>query len=223
MIKTIWSRSKQTWPVLLTLGIASLVSIGLVLARWAYTGSFSLSFLIWNLFLAWIPLGIAWLVRVLKPPLLPMVILIALWLLFFPNAPYIFTDLVHLRWYGRQGIWLDLSTTLTTALTGLFVGYTSLAWMQAAVRARWGALTGWLFVVVAVGLSGFGVYIGRFLRWNSWDIVTRPHYLLGDIAHQLFNPADFTHMWGLSLLFALVFLSAYLLAFTLPTLQHNDW
>src|SRR5262249_16041570 len=96
------------------------------------------------------------------------------WLLFFPNSPYIFTDIIHLtnRYYFH--FWIDLVLILVCALTGLVVGFVSLYLMK-SIRARiFGRLTSWLFVAVVTGLSSFGVYLGRFLQLNSWDVVVRP-------------------------------------------------
>lgn len=188
---------------------ASIVASGLAVVRGIYTDRWAF-FLVWNLFLAWIPLGIAFTLRLWKtPPMLALLPFGSLWLLFFPNAPYILTDLVHFRW-SNQLIWLDLSMFLSFALAGLFVGYTSLAWMHVVVRQKFGEWLGWLFVIAALGASGFGVYIGRFLRFNSWDIVTNPTGLASDIFHQLFSPATYLHTWSLSLTFAFLIGFCYL-------------
>jgi uncharacterized membrane protein len=189
--------------------VASVAASGLAVVRGIYTDRWAF-FLVWNLFLAWIPLAIALLLRLWKkPPLLVLLPLGSLWLLFFPNAPYILTDLIHFRW-SNQLIWLDLSMFLSFALAGLFVGYTSLAWMHVVIRARFGDWLSWLFVISALVASGFGMYIGRFLRFNSWDIVTNPLGLAADIYIQLFSRTTFLHTWLLSLTFTFLIGFCYL-------------
>jgi uncharacterized membrane protein len=164
---------------------ASVVDVALV-AGWVFkTRNSHYAYLVWNLFLAWLPLVFAlaarrhfhegrwrdW--RCVVPAVL--------WLLFFPNAPYIFTDLIHLLMGFFGHFWVDLVLILMCALTGLLLGFVSLHLMHAAVEKIWGRAAGWTFVTVASGLGGLGIYLGRFFRLNSWDVITRP----GQVYHTL--------------------------------------
>ncbi len=195
--------------VITILLLASIVSTGFIVIRYAMVGPATHHFLVWNLFLAWIPLGTAFLLKLLrKPPLALLIVGSLVWLLFLPNAPYILTDLIHLRW-SRSLIWLDWSIIVSFALTGLFVGFASLSWMQAMFRQRWGAIASWVLVLIAMGASGFGVYIGRFMRLNSWDMLTRPQVLVASIYNQLFSPETYLHTWLLSLTFGMLFTFTY--------------
>jgi len=218
-------------PELVTYGLfaaASAVGLALVAARAMATRSLSGLYLPWNLFLAWIPLGFALVVRrlALGTPRRGRRWLLALtgaaWLLFFPNAPYILTDLMHLarvRPGASAPLWFDLLLHLTVATTGLFLGFASLAVMQNQV-SRWsGKLVGWIFAIVSLALSGFGVYLGRFLRWNSWDVVRAPLPLLGDIAERLLHPWAHPRACGFSLMCFLFLLLSYLMCFSLPRLD----
>jgi uncharacterized membrane protein len=112
-----------------------------------------------------------------------------LWLLFFPNAPYILTDLQHLR-HPHQGIpiWFDLLMINWFAWTGLLLGILSLFQMHDIVRNMIGRLAGWLFVISVSALSGLGIYLGRFLRWNSWDLLFQPFELLRELIQFILNP-----------------------------------
>lgn len=137
------------------------------------------AYLVWNLFLAWLPLVFALFaaerlsatnnVRDRRFLLLAVV-----WLMFFPNAPYIFTDLVHVLAKGRPTFWAELMLILIVALTGFLAGFLSLQVMHGLAARRWGWAKGWLFVGVVSGLAGFGVYLGRFTRLNSWDVLLNP-------------------------------------------------
>ncbi len=207
---------------MLALLFASGVCLALVLGCVFATGRVRYLFLIWNLFLAWVPLGFAllacdearefWTWR--------FGCLMAAWLLFFPNAPYIFTDIIHLttRYYAR--FWLDLPLILLCAFTGLVLGFVSLYLMQARISRAFSPAIGWLFVTVVAGLSGFGIYLGRFLRFNSWDVVVKPMTFyrgVGAVANDAFTqPATI----GFAGLFATFTLIAYVTLYALTHLQN---
>src|SRR6185436_2816634 len=179
---------RETAVPMFALTFASIVSVTLVIARIVWTGQLRYAFLVWNLFLAWMPLIFALLAkeRYWDGPKKQggsggfrnrngrFAGLTAAWLLFFPNAPYIFTDLIHLTTRFVGHFWVDLTLILLCALTGLVLGFVSLYLMQSVVARMFGRIASWLFIAVVAALSSFGVYLGRFVRVNSWDIVTRP-------------------------------------------------
>ena len=205
---------------------ASAVGLGLVAARIAVTRNLSCLYLPWNLFLAWLPLVFSLVVRRLASGTPRRTWLLMLggagWLLFFPNAPYILTDLMHLarvRPGASAPLWFDLLLHLTVATTGLFLGFASLALMQEVVGRACGRLVGWGFAVGSLALSGFGIYVGRFLRWNSWDALIAPTSLTADIAHRLLHPLSNPRAYGFSFLCFVFLLLSYLMCFSLPRLQ----
>lgn len=159
---------------------ASLLCIGLWRWRAALTGTENYAFLIWNLFLAWIPFLIAYFTYAfaLKRTNLHWLAPVAafFWLIFFPNAPYILTDFQHLSLPAWQEIdtWYDVLMLVWFAFTGLLLGIVSLFMMQEIIRRQFGRWFGWGFVALVTGLTSVGVYVGRFLRWNSWDILGDP-------------------------------------------------
>lgn len=129
-----------------------------------------------------------------------------LWLLFLPNAPYILTDVIHLEESRGMPQWYDLALILSSAGAGLFFCYLSLLDVQRFIARRFGARRGWLVAASSLLLCGFGIYLGRFLRWNSWDLLTHPGALLSNI-HALLtargehpNPFAVTLIYGLGLL-----------------------
>ena len=163
----------------------------LVAFRVGVTGSPFGLFLAWNLVLAAVPLAVSTaIVRLDGAGARPgvLVALGAVWLLFLPNAPYILTDLVHLAPRGAVPFWYDLAVLLSAAGTGLLAGYVSLADVQGVVARRLGEAAAWAVAVGVLFLSAFGVYLGRELRWNSWDVVTAPGPLLADIASRVLDP-----------------------------------
>lgn len=174
-------KTNQPWLPLFLLVLVSGLDVAVLAMRIGHSGTIYYIFLIWNLLLAWVPLGFALLGQSAQK--YPLVWLGSgfLWLLFLPNAPYIITDMIHLRPLGNIPLWYDALMLFAFALTGILLGFLSLAIWQEMVSARWGKGAGWVFAAVAVGLSSYGVYLGRFLRWNSWQIFTHPFALLRDI------------------------------------------
>jgi len=194
----------------------------LLATRVVLTGEFRQLYLVWNLFLAWMPLFFA-LTTVCLAHTGPQrrwsfFAAATAWLLFFPNAPYILTDLVHLGSKSHSRYWTDLVLILTFALIGLVLGFLSLFLMQRLVARRHGWPAGWLFVGIVAGLSGFGIYAGRFLRWNSWDVVFSPFDLLGDAGQWLLALISHPHGLKTPVLFGIMLFVAYLLLHSLTHL-----
>jgi uncharacterized membrane protein len=196
--------------------LASLFCVGLVVLRMIESGSSDFSGLIWNLFLAWIPFALAvavydgWRRKRARGTL---VVLGALWLLFFPNAPYIVTDFVHLERTADAPYWYDAVTVSAFAWTGVLLGFASLFLMQTVVRQSRGVVIGWIFAGVAIALGSLGIYLGRFLRLNSWDALEHPS-VLPRIAHAVArDPFRYGEAIGVTVLFTLALGFAYFLLY----------
>jgi uncharacterized membrane protein len=153
-------------------------------------------FLLWNLFLAWVPLFFALVARRLSSSALPFAkstqtfiyVTLALWLLFFPNSPYIITDLMHLGEFEAHILWFDAVGFFVAALAGLATGLYSLYVAHQVLNRLTNSLIAWCIVSVSVILSGFGLYLGRFIRFNSWDLFTNPVHLFRKSIYELQNP-----------------------------------
>jgi len=216
---------RETLVPMLALSFASVVSVALVVGRIIWTKETHYAFLIWNLFLAWIPMVFALLAREHQKadanPGWRFLAFGGAWLLFFPNAPYIFTDIIHLtRFYSH--FWIDLMLILTSALTGLIIGFVSLYLMQSAVRRMAGELMSWLFIAAVALLSGFGICLGRFLRLNSWDVIL-PWKMFHRIGHWATQSSAYPGSVAFSILFAAFLFVAYLMLYALTHLSpHNE-
>ena len=114
--------------------------------------------------------------------------LLVLWLLFFPNAPYLLTDFIHLG-EGPAPLWYDALMLSAFAWTGLLLGFASLYLVQMVIRRAFGERVAWLGVVIALVLASIGVYLGRFIRFNSWDALLHPIRVADVIQEQLSSPA----------------------------------
>jgi len=173
---------------------ATMISIVLFRVRTILSGSTTYAFLVWNIFLAWIPLGLAHTATAFawkrKYIILSVPCAAILWLIFFPNAPYILTDLQHLG-YPKPGVpvWFDVLLIIWFAWTGLLLGMVSLLLMQDIVRREFGRISGWLFVCAVGLLASLGIYIGRFLRWNSWDLFFNPLVRLTEFLQYASHPS----------------------------------
>ena len=214
---------------MLALMFASGVCVVLVFARIILTGSLGYGFLVWNLLLAWLPLFFALLIREYLAQgggrgwkLSGLGIA---WLLFFPNAPYIFTDLIHLTTKWKGHFWADMMLILLCALTGLMLGFISLYLMQSVVADKFGRMASWLFIAGVAGLSGIGVFLGRFLRLNSWDVLLRPVKFFQHLDNWMTDPFGDVLPYVFPVLFATFLFIAYLMFYALtklPSLEQTS-
>ncbi|HIE25357.1 MAG TPA: DUF1361 domain-containing protein [Anaerolineales bacterium] len=215
-------RHRYKIAIFLLLAFSSITCVTLVNARIVYSDTRRYTFLVWNLFLAWIPLIMAYIAyalslkRVLLYIFVPIFALV--WMAFFPNAPYIMTDFIHLaNGWSDAPLWFDVILLIWFSWTGLLLGIVSLYLMQEIVRNTFGKLLGWVFVFSVSLLSSIGVYLGRFLRWNSWDILNDPTQILRETWHLLrdLNKSAV----GFTALFTIFFLFIYLTLYAFGHLQ----
>ena len=215
-------RPSATVPLLAFL-LASAAGVVLVGLRIVWTGNITYLFLVWNLFLAWVPLLLA--LRVSEHHGAgvcsgwKLLALGAMWLCFFPNAPYIFTDFIHLNTWFRGHYWFDLTLILLIAFTGFMLGFVSLYLMQSVVAERFGRRASWWFILAVAALSGFGIYLGRFLRWNSWDVVLHPMGLSRDIGRLAAHPLANARPLVFQAMFAIFLFLGYVMLYALTHLQ----
>ena len=193
---------------------ASVVCVTILRFRATLTGSSDYAFLIWNLFLAWIPFIIAYIMYITSFSrrwlFFIMPISVFIWLIFFPNAPYILTDFQHLSNAGANiPVWYDVILLIWFSFTGLFLGMVSLFLMQEILQREFGRWFGWGFVLGVSIFASIGVYVGRFLRWNSLDILRG----FGELAR--FSITYILHPTPRSLIFAGLFIPFFLFIYLL--------
>jgi uncharacterized membrane protein len=198
---------------LAVLSLFAAYSVILLIVRILLSGKGTYTFLCWNLFLAWVPLGFALLLNRWAAASRSGWLALALvggWLLFFPNAPYILTDLFHLRPRAGVPYWLDLALLLSFGLSGLMVGLVSLHEVQQYLSRKFRPAVVWGMVGLAVAGGSFGIYLGRYLRWNSWDLMTHPRAVLADVAGPFLHPLAHKESVAMTLAFAALIMLGYL-------------
>jgi uncharacterized membrane protein len=216
------SFSDRRIAVVASLAGLSLFVLGMLAVRMLYTGTSVHGWLAWNLFLAWIPFllalllyerahaGASW--RVLAP-------LGLLWLAFFPNAPYLITDLKHLGHGAQVPVLYDVLLLSAAAWVGLLLGLTSLFLVHAVARRLVGVLDAWALVAAVLALSSFGIYLGRVQRWNSWDLLVHPASIGDQIGSGLLHPLSHPRPIGLTVLLTSFLLMSYLALYSFARLS----
>jgi uncharacterized membrane protein len=198
------------------LALVSASSLALLLFRIAATQNLGFIFMIWNLFLAWVPLFYikwVWEREINRPaPILLLLVHLNIWLLFFPNAPYIITDLLHLRATPEHMIWYDAIMIFTFAVAGFLTGLYSIRIVHRLLTRRFNQYVAWLMVSFSMFLSGFGVFLGRYGRWNSWDIISQPTALFRAILHNMRDPFAIKHTLTFSFVLMLLYFAFHIFA-----------
>jgi uncharacterized membrane protein len=212
--------SARRIATLAALVLGSLGCCTLVVVRIAFTGVPNFTYLIWNLILAWIPFVLAILLydgcrRGMG--VFGLGALGGLWLLFFPNAPYIVTDFIHLERDPLAPLWFDGLTIASFAAVGLLLGFGSLYLVQSVVRRELGTRLAWCVAGSALALASVGIYVGRFARLNSWDVLTSPHYLLWLAGRRLSDPLGNPKLLAVVLASTLLLGAAYLVVYTVAS------
>ena len=197
------------------LPLAALVGwcLALLAARTWYARNMTYWFMAWNLFLALVPVVAASVLHVASRHrrwFALKAIAFCVWLVFMPNAPYLVTDFIHLANRPPVPLWFDIALFGSYAATGLLLGYSAVADVEAVVVARFGRIAGMLVAAGSLLLCGFGIYLGRILRWNSWDIVTTPLPLAREIADRALNPSAHPAAWGASAIYGVGLVLGYL-------------
>jgi uncharacterized membrane protein len=197
----------------LALGYATLVSVGLYGYGAGRNHSLEFSYLVWNLFLAWLPLVLAlWLARILRVQLWSSWKALALsvaWLLFLPNSFYMISDYIHLQDVAHTNILYDTVLFTSFIYAGVVLGFSSLYVIHLELGKRFSPRRANSLIALTLLVCSFAIYIGRDLRWNSWDILINPGGLLFDISDRILHPANYPAMFLTVAAFFILLTSIY--------------
>ncbi|NQX58124.1 DUF1361 domain-containing protein [Paenibacillus qinlingensis] len=221
--------------LIIVLCVATLISLLSVYTIQSASGNRPYLFIFWDTFLAWVPVGIAVMLDLIfsytrkKTRALISIVVGASWLFFYPNAPYLVTDLLHVfarysfdptkRFWADVDFWQHLFTIFTIAMIGLLLGAYSLFSVQHLVRVSYGAVASWSFAIFVLLLSSFGIYIGRFIRWNSWDVIMRPGYILKELVIMLTDRSKLYHIFTFCKFMFMVLIISYVLIYVITRVR----
>ncbi len=195
-----------------------LIFIALLISfRMLYSGTQRFIFMSWNIFLAWVPYILSgYFSQYRHKEKWKQLFLFGTWLLFFPNALYIVTDLVHLQDENNMPWWYDAVLLFASSFIGIVMAFISLRKAELYLKTIFSKPV----VNVCMGgilfLGSFGVYLGRFQRWNSWDIVNNPLELGVDIFSKILNPIENYKVWAITVLFTAIYSMLYFFIKILP-------
>ena len=221
--------NKNLYDLTIKLFVITIIASVFVLCRVIYQDSIAYIFLIWNIFLIWLPFyySLIYTNYRFKANYSPYVVGL-LWLVFYPNGPYIITDFIHLSSYNFYGnksfgfpfnsnlsIWYDFFLISIFVIIGLVLSFISLSIMRKHIENKYNYLLGWVFTIIICIVSSFAIYLGRFTRVNSWEFVTNPLYLFNVIISS-FN----LQVFFFTILFSILIFIFYL-TFFLMTKYHS--
>jgi len=212
---------RQAALVFLALALTSGVGVALVTARFVVSRQFAYFNLVWNIFLAWLPLSFAFLAGRFRASRRGLLACAFLWLLFLSNSPYLVTDLVHLKPRPPVPLWFDILLLQSFVLTGLSLRFLSVYLMHRLVAHSFGWRAGWIFTWLILGLTGFGIYLGRFDRWNSWAVFVSPVALSRYICDVVVHPRANKTAVVFSMLCGVFLLLTYFAFYALTALHHS--
>lgn len=221
--------------LIIVLCVATLITLISVYNIQYPSGGRPYLFIFWDTFLAWVTVGFAVMLDLLfcysrkKFRVVMLIVMGTMWLFFFPNAPYLVTDLLHVfarysfdptkRFWMDMVFWQHLFTLFTIAMLGILLGTYSLFSVQHLVSISFGVITSWIFAIIVLLLSSFGIYIGRFVRWNSWDVLTRPGYILKETCIMLTDATKLHHILTFCKLMFMVLMISYVLIYVLTKIR----
>jgi uncharacterized membrane protein len=205
--------------VLFAFGLLSFVSVAFYLVTSVANHNFGYWYLVWNLFLAWLPLlFVAVLYKLLRRHWWSSwqgTALTLLWLMFLPNSFYIVSDFIHLGDIGQLDVLSDAVMFLLFALCGLALGFTSLYMVHRQLLKRLSRRSSHSTIAIVLFLCSFAVYLGRDLRWNSWDALLHPAGILFDVSDPFLNPATHHDAFTTTLMFFVLLGTIYVVAWQL--------
>lgn len=209
MIKQI----NKDWEITKPLLVFSAVSLLFLLLRIIFSDSFRYWFLSWNLILAWIPIIAAiLLIRVLRSyrwASWQAILLSVIWLFFLPNSFYLITDFIHLKTTQEISLLFDVVLLGAFSFSGFFLGFVSLALIHSEFNKRFRSKLSNQLVLIIIFLASFAIYLGRYLRWNSWDIVVNPTGIIYDVVDRVASPSDYPVTFITTLMFFIIISTFY--------------
>ena len=211
--------TNEIWRVVGALAASSAVSVLLIIGRILAFSNYGYIFMVWNLVLAWLPLVFAWLwvlyIRRNRVVSATSLMLLILWLGFLPNSFYIITDFIHLRTATRATVLYDVAMLMSFTMNGVVLGFVSMALVHLELLKRLSKVRAHAIITGILLLSSFAIYLGRFLRWNTWDVLVNPAGILFSFSGQITQTSVQTTLLSTTLLFTVLLGSIYMVCWQL--------
>lgn len=199
------------------------IPVTLTAIRMCLTHTTDYGFYFWNLFLAFIPLLASTCLSENSSILsLRNSICLACWFFFLPNAPYLITDIMHYEARPPVPVYLDQVIVYSAAWNGLLMAYVSIMRVERWLLLRYKNCPVNMMVIALFLLCGLGIFLGRYQRWNSWDVVVQPIALAKDILIRIVRPQQYKTTWAVTILFGALLSSGYFLLKKLPSLVAKE-
>lgn len=209
-----WLRSRTARHYVEALGLVSLLCLAMLGFRAQATGSTRYWFIPENLLLAWAGLAFGWLLveqlKVRRWLSWQNIIFSVVWLFFLPNTWYVLTDFLHVYPTGEISELYDIAMVGMLVMTGFVLGFTSLYVVHKELMKRFSPAESWVGIEAVLLLASFAIYLGRVLRWNSWDLVTNTSGLIINVSDRVADPSGNPHAWSMTGLFFVVLSISYL-------------
>lgn len=212
--------------VLYALVVSNAVSLLLFMMRSVESQTDRYWFLIWNLFLAWLPLlFVWWLVQRLRTTAWASwqnVGLTLLWIGLLPNSFYLISDYIHLHETGEVSLLYDIVMFTSFVFNGLVAGFMSLFLVHRELLKRISFRKAHGIVALVLLACSFAIYLGRSLRWNSWDVLVNPAGILFDVSDRVVNPGAHPQSFVTTVTFFVLLSSMYMVAWELVRALRSD-
>lgn len=197
----------------LALVTASMASVLLWAIGALRNGNPDFAYLIWNLFLAWVPLGIMlWLEKILRRKLWSSwqaLVITAAFVAFLPNTFYVTTDVIHLQEFPRADLIYDVIVFTSFIINAFILGLICMYMLHTELRRRLSTQKSWTLLSGVIVLSSFAIYIGRDLRWNTWDILLNPASILFEVSDRLLAPGQHPEVFWTTVGYFILIMSTY--------------
>jgi uncharacterized membrane protein len=206
--------SEVEYRYLKAVGLISALCLVMFVVRAMLTGVARFVYIPENLALAWLALLFAWLlVRNLNHfrwASWRNIGLSLLWLFFLPNAWYVLTDFIHVPTTGEISVIFDIVMISALVFSGFILGFGSLMLVHKELLKRFSVPRAHAIIGGVLMLSSFAIYLGRELRWNSWDIVADPGGIILNVSDRIVNPFGYPSALNFTLLFFLLLSVLYI-------------
>lgn len=195
------------------LGLVSILSLVMFVSRILVTGTDRYWFIPQNLALSWLALLFGWLLvaELSKHRWLSWqnLALSLLWIVFLPNTWYVMTDFLHVFPTGEISQLFDIAMMASLVFCGFALGFASLYLVHLELLKRWRTRIAHTAVALILLISSFGIYLGRDLRWNTWDVVSNPEGLILNVSDRVIDPFEHPRAINVTVLFFILLATLY--------------